>query len=92
MRQLSAQLPPDVSVTELIMEKHRAVSVRGMAKTNELVAESLRVVRAFPDFVDVRLDYASGVEIEGQPVVEFQLLCRLPAPQTKTTLARRAQR
>lgn len=92
MRQLSAQLPPDVSVTEIIMEKHRAVSVRGVAKTNELVAESLRIVRAFPDFVDVRLDYASGVEIEGQPAVEFNLLCRLPAPQTKTTLARRAQR
>jgi type IV pilus assembly protein PilM len=92
MRQLSAQLPPDVSVTEIIMEKRRAVSVRGVAKTNELVAESLRVVRAFPDFVDVRLDYASGVEIEDQPAVEFQLLCRLPAPQTKTTLARRALR
>ncbi len=92
MRELSAQLPENVSVTEIIMEKHRAVSVRGVAKTNELVAESLRVVRAFPDFVDVRLDYASGVEIEGEPVVEFQLLCRLPAPQTKTTLARRAQR
>ncbi|MCS6861824.1 MAG: type IV pilus assembly protein PilM [Abditibacteriales bacterium] len=92
LRELSAQLPENVSVTEIIMEKHRAVSVRGVAKTNELVAESLRVVRAFPDFVDVRLDYASGVEIEGQPVVEFQLLCRLPAPQTKTTLARRTPR
>jgi Tfp pilus assembly protein PilN len=83
MRQLSAQLPDRVSIVEIVMEKQRTVAVRAMTETNDQVADSLRIVRSFSDFTDVRLDYATETLIEGQPVVEFQLLCRLPAPPVR---------
>jgi type IV pilus assembly protein PilM len=85
MRNLSERLPPYVSIADMTMEKYRSVTLRGLANSNETVADSLRSLRLMPEFADVRLVYANETEIEGQPFVAFEVLCRLPVPEAKTT-------
>jgi len=83
-------LPPDAWLTGMIMERGKALEVRGASKTAASVGKFVDALSASPRFRDVRLVFANSAAIGKIPVVQFNVTATcvgnlpMPVPDKKT--------
>lgn len=65
--------PNGVWLTGISMERGKAVSIRGTAKSSDLVAQYQQALIADPRFRDVTLVFATNSKIEDTPIYQFAI-------------------
>ncbi|NUQ01782.1 MAG: PilN domain-containing protein, partial [Armatimonadetes bacterium] len=80
LRDLSLQLPANLSLEELTADRARPVVLRGQARSNAAIAQAMDVLNGLGHFEAARLDYANADRIGDELVYNFQITCPWKEP------------